>query len=277
VAARTAEAPEVVHLGVFGLIGALQAAEPVDLGAARRGALRVLIVPTPGLAEAAYLPLATALETQGLDGWLLRIELQDDPRVVAEETLAALAQDPAWEGVPWVAHGLGGRLAAWAVRDGAEPSALAMLSVPLELQPVALTHWLADQALPSQSVDLARLTEVRWGDHAALPLLLGTPLPPLERVSSGWLRQLQDWHADPHPLDLTDVNLPMWAGVGNLDNVAPPESVRPWLGEGRLVRFGTHRLDLREFDHAALLREARPLTTLARWVATPPKQPGATE
>ncbi len=266
-----------MNLSVFGLIGALQAAEPVDLGAARRGAPRALVVPTPGLAEAAYLPLANALETQGLDAWLLRIELQDDPRLVAEETLASLARDPAWEGVPWVAHGLGGRLAAWAVRDGAEPSALAMLSVPLELQPVALTHWLADHPLPSHSVDLARLTEVAWGDHAALPLLIGAPLPPLDRVSSGWLRQLRDWHADPQPLDLTDVELPIWAGVGNLDNVAPPESVRPWLGSGRLVRFGTHRLDLQEFDHAALLRESRPLTTLARWVETPTRHPGATK
>jgi len=270
-------APDVVYLAVFGLIGTLQAADPVDLGAPRKGARRALIVPTPGLAESAYLPLAEALETRGLDAWLLRIELRDDPRAVAEERLPALSADPAWADTPWVAHGLGGRLAAWAARDGAEPSALAMLAVPLEVQPVALTHWMADRPLPAHTVDLAPLAQTMWGEQPALPLLLGEPLPALDRVSSAWLAQLRDWHARPAPLDLTEVKIPMWAGVGNLDNLAPPESVRPWLGAGRFVRFGSHRLDPREFDHAALLREARPLTVLARWVEAHATPAGATE
>ena len=230
----------------------------------------VLVVGTPGLLPDAYATLVGALEAEGLDAWLVRfpLESQDPDEIVAVGIPAAreaLLARGAGLPVALVGHGLGGTLAARAALAD-PPTALAVLGAPLAPPSSALVRWLVDLPVPQDGLDLAQATAATWNGLPALPLLVGEPLPPLERVSAAWLHGLQAWARSGRAVDLGAAPFPVWAGTGLLDEVAPAEGVRPYLGETGFVRFGYLHLDLQAFDHAALLREERPAAALARWV-----------
>ncbi|RME21829.1 MAG: hypothetical protein D6798_17265, partial [Deltaproteobacteria bacterium] len=132
----------------------------------------------------------------------------------------------------------------------------------------ALTSWLIDQQVPADGLDLSTVTDARWQSRLVLPLLLGTPLPPLDRVSAAWLGGLQDWGHRDAPIDLSAAAFPVWAGVGDLDELAPAETVRPWLPPGaEFVRFGYLHLDAHPYTHRDLLAGSHPAAVLARALA----------
>ena len=242
---------------------------------------RVILVMTPGYAEPAWQALAEALETAGLDVQVVDVEVQEpDPGDALAELLRQESLAPGWQETALVAHGVGGRLLVEALEDLPAPRAVGLLGVPLDLQPVALTSELAGMRVPAGGMDLAgpEALAARWRGLATLPLLLGEPLPPLERVGAGLLVALQGDLGKAAPLDLTELTArtAVWVGVGDEDNLAPPEAVRPWLGSARFVRFGPLRGDGQSFDSADLLSHPRPLRSLARWLIgadEPPEEP----
>jgi pimeloyl-ACP methyl ester carboxylesterase len=232
-----------------------------------------LVVGTPGLSIRTFDPLCAALQDAGVDCWVLELPpaAQDPNRLVAEILPAATARWPQSRLVV-VGVGLGGTLAAEAIAGGHLPQvdALALLGAPLEIQPTALTNWLATWPVPATGLSPDDLRSAQWKGQGVLPLLLGEDELRPSQVSAPWLRTLGDWVRSGHRVDLREVSMPIWVGVGGLDNLAPPESVRPWLGSAKFVRFGQLRLDAREFDHLALLNGIRPLDAVASWVAHTP-------
>lgn len=266
--------PAAVSLGLF--LALPSSASPsgtqpsFDLTDAGRpmpaGTAVALIVATPGFAAPAYDTLVHALEAEGVDAWLLRLPLHAqgvDAAVTQALPLARRSLPTA--PLALVGHGLGGTLAARAALVE-PPDALALLGAPLAPPSSALVTWLASLPVPDDGLDLATVGTASWRGQPALPLLVGATLPPLQRVSATWLRDLQGWVARGDPIDLSAAAFPVWAGVGLLDEVAPAEVVRPHLGAHEFVRFGYLRLDLQSFDHAGLLAEQRPVNALARWV-----------
>jgi len=230
------------------------------------GGPRALIVLDPALQPQAVVRLVDALESEGIDAWLLDAATgggsADD--VVATLLPAARAALP---GAALVGAGLGGTLAARVALDE-PPPALALLGAPLSFPHSALTAWLIDLDVPADGLDLSTVTDSRWHVQAALPLLLGEPLPPLDRVSQAWLQGLQAWGRADQPVDLTGVEFPVWAGVGDLDELAPAEDVRPWLPPGAdFVRFGYLHLDRHPYTSRDLLADPHPAQVLARALA----------
>ena len=173
-----------------------------------------------------------------------------------------------------VGHGLGGTLAALSVEAGVlSPDALGMLGAPLLTEPMGLHDWLAARPLPDAVLDPTTLTDATWQDTPALPLLLGEPLPPLTDVSPDWLATLQGWCSGGLSVDLTDAAVPVWAGASGLDNLAPPEWVRPMVPAPSFFRFGYLRFESADPDHADLLTSPRALRMLSRWAAVQLRTP----
>lgn len=255
-----------------GLALAAPEATVVDVGRARGEP--VLVVRTPGYAPSAYTRLLDALELAGLDAHRVDLPLDTEDLVGSlREALGPWLDGSRGSPPRLVAHGLGGRLLVEALAELPAPRAVALLGVPLALLPSGLTDDLLGRELPAGGLDLG-LPAARawtWEDHSGLPLLLGEPLPPLERVSAAWLQRLQDELAGSDPLEISalSASCPVWVGVGDLDNLAPPEAVRPHLGQAAFVRFGPLRLDGQSFDSADLLGHERPVRVLARWLRSP--------
>lgn len=246
-----------------------------DLGA-RSDAPVALIVASPGLAPAAVDPLARRLERGGFDVWRLDLAAAPDPQAAAERTLPEAITTLQAEGraVLVVGEGLGGRVAAQSVAAGhARPDALALLGAPLDLQPAgdqpfALVGWLAARTIPEGEIDLETLRHARWREHEVLPLLLGSPLPPLGTLPATWLRSLAaEVYAAPR-VSLAQVSLPVWGAASPSDNLGPPEAMRSGLGTQPFVRLGYLNLDRREPDHAGLLTDPLPARALLRWAGT---------
>ena len=239
----------------------------------RAGAPVALLVMTPGYAPEAYDALVAALE--GRHGRLavqrLRCPLADQSveAIVREAIPSAMAESGARA---LIGHGLGGTMAAMAVAEGhAAPEALALLGAPLAVDPLALHRWLAARPLPlpSDAVDLTVLSEVPWREAqgSAMRLLLGDPLPPLEAVSPAWLAEVQGWAAGGGlSVDLRSAAVPVWAGCGGLDNLAPAEWMRPMLPGDSFERYGYLRLEDSDPDSSELLRHEAALGDMARWL-----------
>ncbi|MCK6506583.1 hypothetical protein L6R53_24955 [Myxococcota bacterium] len=225
-----------------------------------------LIVATPGLATPAYGPLVAALEDEGLDAWLARFPLgAQDPDAIVTTGIPAARRALPEAPLALVGHGPGGTLAARAALAD-PPRALALLGAPLAPPRSALVSWLVDQPIPVDGLDLGRV-EGTWRGQPVAPLLLGAAPPPMERASAAWLRGLQAWVREGAAVDLRPAGFPVWAGTGLLDEVAPAEGVRPWLGPGTHLRFGYLRMDPDAYDNAGLLAGERPTRALARWLA----------
>lgn len=255
----------------LGLSLSASAAEPAPVDAGRPmppGTPVALVVATPGLSPAAHQPLVDALEAEGLDAWLLVLDPEHQDLQDAVETVlpAARAALPSARHA-LVGHGLGGTLAAQAAtRD--PPLALALLGAPLAFPSSALATWLCEQPVPAGGVDLSRQGEARWNGLPVLETLLGSPLPELDRVGAAWLGDLCAWGAAGEAVDLRTLAAPVWVGVGDLDELGPPERVRPWLPpQAEFVRFGLLRLDTREYRSVDLLAEGRPARALAGWLS----------
>ena len=172
-------------------------------------------------------------------------------------------------GLVVVGHGPGGTLAALSTDTGAlSPDALVLLGSPLRCEPLALYDWLGTLPLPEQEISLSTLAAVRWQEVLVLEVLLGTPLPELTVVAPGWLATLQSWAAGGLSVDLQDDGVAVWAGASGLDNIAPPEWVRPAVPASSFYRFGYLRFESEEPDHIDLLSNPRALRMLSRWAAT---------
>jgi hypothetical protein len=248
-----------------------RAAELIDGRGASAGAPTVaLIVTTPGYAPRAYEGLVAALEDRGVDAWLLVFSIQDQrlDGIVGHTIPEALSRF-AGRDVGLVGHGIGGTLAALSLQDPLnelDPAAVALLGAPLWLPPSPLLAWLAARPPAPAGLDL-RTLDARWAGHEALPLLLGAPLPPLEAVSGTLLEGLRAWAVEGLAVDLSSAFCPIWAGVGDHDNLGPPEAVRGRLPDrATFVRFGYLRGDPRDYDSAALLARPRPAAALAAWL-----------
>lgn len=244
----------------------MAAAEPVDVGAHHAKRNAALVVASPGLSVAAYGSLLEILESNGLDAWLI------EPPPSAGDARAwlpdALARAGSGRKIALVGHGIGGTLAAQCVADGAcSPDALSMLGSPLRSEPVGLLDWLAEQPLPARDLDLTAHIDTRWEGHSLLEVLIGVPLPALGQLSPAWLGTLQGWACGGLSVDLKESGLPLWAGASGLDNLAPPEWVRPMVPPAAFHRFGYLRFDDNDPDHIGLLNHKQALRMLSRWTA----------
>ena len=229
-----------------------------------------LIVLTPGLSDRALSPLIAAVESAGVDVWLLRFPptAQDAGQITAVWLPEAVEAVRSESGVALIGHGLGGTLAALSVDVGATtPDALVLLGSPLTSEPMALMDWLAHRPLPEGDLDLADVVDSQWNGAAVLPLLLGEPLPSLEWLSPDWLATLQSWALGGLSIDLTDSPVPVWAGASGLDNLAPPEWIRPRVPSASFHRFGYLRFESADPTHVDLLSSPPALRMLSRWTA----------
>lgn len=232
---------------------------PVDAGRTHPRAPAVLIVQTPGISAEGYLVWVHALESRGLDALVLPC---------AQETGAIQSALVALSGRPTalLGHSFGGTLAAMSVADGARPDALGLIGAPLRSTPTHLDWWLADRPLPEDMLDPRSVATVDWNGSPVLPLLIGQPLPPLEPVSSRWLTQLRDWAQGTLEVDLRQSLVPIMALASGMDNVAPPERVRPQLPANSFMRLGYLSFTGPDPEHADLLLEDEAIHQLTGWL-----------
>jgi hypothetical protein len=237
-----------------------------------------LLVLTPGVGEAAYQPLVSALEEVGLDAWTVAVTpsaplpAEDADRWVADrllpEAVASLrAREPRAAALALVGHGPGGTLALMAAPRVA-PAAVAVLGAPLGPIPSAALQDLAARPLPEAGcVDLAQ--PVDWRGHDLATLLLGAPSLPLEPLPVPMARAYLRWIAEGPPLEPANLVFPIFVGVAALDHLVPVETVHRSAGnlpDATFARFGLLRLDLYDPEHADLLRDRRFMDEVARWV-----------
>lgn len=244
----------------------IAAAAPEDVGASHAERPAALVVATPGLSPRAYTALVEALESRGLDAW--RIDPPADAADVSAWLPAALTHVSAGRAAALVGHGIGGTLAAQCVAAGScAPDALAMLGSPLSSESMGVLDWLAAQPLPAGDLDLSVHADTSWAGHPVLPLLIGAPLPGLEPLSVPWLGTLQRWASGELSVNLKETDVPLWAGASGLDNLAPPEWIRPMVPADAFHRFGYLSFDGEDPDHIGLLTCAPALRMLSRWTA----------
>ena len=242
----------------------------VDLGAALERPV-ALVVLSPGLAPSAANRLARALEKAGWDAWDLDLAATEPQDLCSSTLPGALSELEARGPVLIVGEGLGGRIAARCVEQGAlKPAGLALLGAPLDLAyvggaPVALVAWMADLPVPSEPLDLGSVSAGLWRALPALPLLLGEPLPALGSLSPQWLTWLGDEVRASTPISLVQAPCPVLAAASPSDNLGPPESMRWRVPEGSFVRLGLLHLDGSEPDHAGLLTDPAPARVVTRW------------
>lgn len=232
---------------------------PLDVGRSRPRAPAALIVQTPGIAAEGYIGWIHALEARGLDAWMLPCAQATD---AIQHGLSKLSGRP----TALLGHGFGGTLAAMSVADGARPAALGLIGAPLRATPTRLDDWLAHLPLPVAALDLGSVVSASWNGQAALPLLVGDPLPPMEPVSAGWLAQLRTWAHGALEVDLRQSTVPMMAFASGMDNIAPPERVRPQLPIGCFLRLGYLSFSGPDPEHADLLLEDLAIGKMARWL-----------
>ncbi|MFH1465560.1 MAG: hypothetical protein ABIO70_14330 [Pseudomonadota bacterium] len=237
-----------------------------------------LVVLTPGVAEAAFQPLVTALEDAGLDAWTVAVTAvaplpeEGADRWIAEFLLPAAvaalrAREPRAAALALVGHGPGGTLALMTAPRVA-PRAVAVLGAPLGPIPSLALEELAARPLSAVgSVDLAQPHD--WRGHDLATLLLGDPPLPLAPLpvplARAWLR----WAAEGPPLDPATLFFPVFVGAAALDHLVPVETVHApaeRMPDATFVRFGLLRLDLIDPEHSDLLRERRFLDEVAGWV-----------
>lgn len=220
-----------------------------------------MVVVTPGWPVASFLPLARALAADGHGVWLVELPCAGQgPDDLAAEIAAARAQIAG--PVTVVAHGLGAPLALMAHLDA---DRYALLAPVLGARPLA-----ALDALPrGVAVDLS--TPVPFAGTTAQAALFGdvtlgcTPGPLLD-AARAW------GAAGAVPVDLAGVDAPVWIGVSLGDAFANVESVVPAsraLPDRTLVRMGLDAFDPRDYDHAALLVDRRPIRRLVRALRRP--------
>jgi hypothetical protein len=235
-----------------------------------------LVVCTPGMPLSAYAPLVDALESAGLDAWTLSFppEAQDAAAISGQWLPQVVEQLSADRRIAVVGEGLGGTLAALSVDARAiQPDALALLGSPLRTEPVGLYDWLATLPPPAEDLSLSAVSDASWRGMGVLELMLGAPMPTLEAVSAAWLTQLQAWTGGGLSVDLRDDGVPVWAGASGLDNLAPPEWVRPAVPPTAFFRFGYLRFEPEDPDHLGLISSPRALRMLSRWAATTLRTP----
>ncbi len=243
-----------------------------DAGASLpEAAPRALLVVSPGLEPRETGPLVEAIEAQGVDVFRITFPVQSqDPagmRAAIRDGVAALGPGP----VALVGHGTGGTLAVQAQAAHGGASAVAILAAPLCAPGGRLVRWLLDQPHPALGLDLGdpATHAATWNERPALGLLLGEPLPGLTPVSGAWLAELRRWATPGWQAPTASLGVPLWAGAGTVDNLAPPESVRGGLpADSTFVRFGLMHLDGADPNHVDLLRGSKPAAALGAWLRT---------
>ena len=254
------------------LLTVVLAAAPAveDAGAALPGRPpRALLVVSPGLSPRETDALVAAVEAEGVDVYRIAfpVEAQDPGamRRAIRAGVTGLGPGP----VGLLGHGPGGTLAVQAQAEGAGAAAVAVLAAPLQAPGGRLVAWLSAQPVPDLGLDLGAgaVQGAPWRGQAALPLLLGTPLPALEPVGAAWLTELQRWTAPGWRAPVAALGVPLWAGAGAVDNLAPPEAVRgPLPGDAAFVRFGLMHLDDADPTHVDLLRRPQPAAAMGAWM-----------
>jgi len=228
-----------------------------------------LIVVTPGVKRDNYSLLIDKLEREGLDAWSIRfpIEAQDASLITSIWIPAALEEFDTQVTV-LVGHGFGGTLAAEAVALGtASPNALAILGSPLITHPTKLSDWVAKQPIPIDPISPDMFEDITWEDKLLTALLLGEESLTLEVMSPQWVSTIQSWMTGQLNIDLTEASCPIWAGSSGMDNIAPPEWVRPKVAPSSFIRFGYLRMNRVEPDHSQLLTDSPAPRALSKWSA----------
>lgn len=250
----------------------------MDFGLASEGPT-TLVVTTPGVGLAAYVPLAHGLEEAGFDAWIVSLVSRAPwpsegavtlatQRVLPEAVAELKRRKP--EPAPWalVGHGCGGTLALLSSPHMVpHPDAVALLGAPLGPAPSEAVRWLADQT-ESPLVTVPN-PDLRWNGSPILSLLWGDPVPPLEPQPTILHLECLGWLTDGVPLEPAAIQWPVLATAGALDRMVPPEAVfgpSQDLPRGRYVRFGMLHLDPTDPGHGALLQEPRFTAFVARWL-----------
>ena len=213
-----------------------------------------VVLRTPGFETAAMVPLLQGLSAAGLSARM--VTLPDPPPATVDGAVASLvaALDEVEGPILLVGHGVGGTLAARAVSAGALPDVrgLVLIGAPLP------GPWSEPPPAP--------LSEA---------LLFGEPLPSILPSAAAWTALLRPQAGE---APLTAWVQPTLAIVGEIDNIGPPEAVRPGLPPGaRLIRTGRPRLNGVSHDHGDLLRASEVPRLTARWITgLPTRNPSPT-
>jgi hypothetical protein len=262
------------RLPLLAVLPTAVAAAPLveDAGASLPGSPpRALLVVSPGLQARETDALVEAIEAEGVDVFRIAFPVERqhpaEMRAAIRDGMVALGPGP----VGLVGHGTGGTLAVQAQAEHGGAAAVAVLAAPLRAPGGRLVHWLLEQPPPALGLDLgdAATQAETWNEQPALALLLGEPLPALTPVSEHWLAELRRWGAPAWQAPTAGLGVPLWAGAGTVDNLAPPESVRGALpGDATFVRFGLMHLDGAAPSHVDLLRRPKPAAVLGAWLRT---------
>ncbi|MBN1334558.1 MAG: hypothetical protein JXB39_01205 [Deltaproteobacteria bacterium] len=254
------------------LAAGLGACTPSHETHASEGPLALVVV-TPGMEAAAFLPLALAFGDAGIETWTVWIPPGDplpDPGAAqaASARIRAMAQAAGVGGRPvgLVAHGPGATLALLAAPGVAD--AVVALGPLLGPPGTLLAGWLAGLPVPDGSVDLS--VPLDWRGHDAASLLLGQPEPRLGSLPAPLARDWQRWLLEGPPLDPAAVTCPVFVGAGARDRLAPVESIRSPASafpDATFVRFGLLRFAPRDPGSLDLLDQRAVLRVSTRWLA----------
>lgn len=255
-------------------LGVLLAATTAAAGVVQAGgslgadAPRALLVVTPGLSLRETAPLVAGIEAAGVDVHALVFAVDAQAPAAMRAAVAAGVASLRGRPVALIGHGLGGTLAIQAA-PAAQPDAVAVVGAPLAAPEQRLTQWLGAQPVPALGLTPVEAASATWNEQAVLPLLVGEPVPALKPVSSAWLTEVQSWTTPGWRAGVGRVQAPLWIGAGALDNLAPPEAVRPEVPDGAtFVRFGLMRLDPADPTHVDLLRWPAVAEEMGAWLRT---------
>lgn len=221
------------------------------------GRTAVLVVRTPGFAPAAYLPLLRALAAEREDVWIVSFPPREQTSADIREALR-LARSRLPSDLDIVAHGVGATIAlmSWSDLRPREMYLLApVLAVPSGPPADALSRGTFGPAIDPR-------VPFPW-NGGSLQDIIG--VHDLEVVSGPLAREVLGWR--PAPVDLQSVDVPVWVGFSNGDDVATVEdslTASRALPRRRIERFGLNRFDPRDYEHGELLTERVPIHALLR-------------
>ncbi len=211
--------------------------------------LRALIIKTPGWEHKEYSSLLAELGDYGFEIWT-----QDFPKNSQrpEEMKKMITQAMnIWPkgSTLMIGHGFAGSIMAEAALEGNfSPNSMALIGVPLSHR--------CNPALKSLLKIEASITEpekLLYGDVSVL------------KTSPDWTDALRKWCEKERKTNLEKIQFPVWVAASGLDNIAPPENVRPMIGKHHFLRVGPLSFHRTEPDHGRIMHHKPTLFALRQW------------
>ena len=203
----------------------------------------VLVLISPGWSEQKLSALFEHLWLEGFSVWFLRFEAHAQDEESMKQSLKEAVQTH--EKPILVAHGLSSIFMLSSIQDlRNEVSAIALLGAPIQ-------PWCSPNLMDA-------LQNNNWSAYPDLPLQFASPT--FHKEVYKWCSQKT---ITPPKLDWANI----WAATTNVDSIAPPESIRPYLDtHHRFVRSGPLSLHGKEPNHIELAIHPNTLRDLSRWL-----------